>query len=326
MKAKTFWQREDGSAAVITAIAFTVILALCGLVIDLGAAYYQGSRVQNAADAAAYAASSLLPLAVGDADALQTVRNTVAEYAQKNGMAADSIDTVSLEDVVAGHYTSVYVQLRHSVDYYFGKILGLDSKVVAKSAKVRLEVITSLSKMVPLGIEDSQFKQAMLTNNSQNVVVKYGSGDGTTGFFGALDLDGFRGGGAKDFSSWLAFGYNGYLDVNANLPVETGNMAGPTTYAFLQRYSSCTHYPSQGGCNAQHYEQNCSRVVYLIIFTMVDAHTIKIQGFAPFVLEGTNGNGEIIASHVTVHQQQGESQAVTEQNIDYGVFRSRLVA
>ncbi|MEA4890540.1 MAG: pilus assembly protein TadG-related protein [Clostridiaceae bacterium] len=326
MKVRTLWQHEDGSAAVITAIAFTAILALCGLVIDLGAAYYQGSRVQNAADAAAYAASTLLPIDVSDAEALQTVRNTVAEYAQKNGMTAGSVDTVTLEDVVAGHYTSVYVQLHHSVEYYFGKIMGLDSKVVAKSAKVRLEVITSLSKMVPLGIEDSQFKQAMLTNNSQHVIVKYGGGDGTTGFFGALDLDGVKGGGAQDFASWLAFGYNGVLNVNVNLPVETGNMAGPTSCAFLQRYSSCTHYPSQGGCNALYYEQNCSRVVYLIIFTMVDAHTIKIQGFAPFVLEGTNGNGEIVASHVTVHLQQGESQAVTEQNITYGVFRSRLVA
>ena len=324
MSFKKIWKNEKGATAALAAVAFTAIAALSGLVVDLGIVYIEGSSMQNAADAAAYAAAPLLPIYTSDSNETQNAQSVATTYTTRNSIESETIEGIELSDVVNGRYTSLKVTLNDQVPYNFGPIVGLQGADVTKSAKVQLEAATSCSKMVPLGTTKTQFHLAMVANGAQNVIVKYGSGDGETGFFGALDLDGVKGGGAKDFATWLEFGYDGVLNIGDILPVETGNMTGPTTSAFTARYSQCTHFPSQGGCNADHYNPDCARVVYLLIYEMVDIHTVQIYGFVPFVLVGTDGNGEVIASHIDVYVNQGESTELDENNIYYGMYRVRL--
>ena len=322
---KKLWKREDGAIAVVAAIVFALIVALAGLVVDLGSAYIQSSKSQNAADAAAYAVSSILPIDVNDETKIQQAADIAKDYAEKNGENANGIESVNLEDVVQGKYYSARVKLKSEISYNFGPIIGINGTTVTKSAKVKLEPVTSTTGAVPLGIQVSRYSDMLSMTQGQNLVIKYGGGGGTGGFFGALDLDGVRGGGAKDFESWLNFGYDGVLHVGDVLPVESGNMAGPTTTAFSTRYNQCTHYQSQGGCTVDHYNPDCPRVVLIIVYTLVNSKSVKVEGFAPFILEGMNGNGEIVASKINLQTQDGDTSGVVGGAGDYGIYRARLV-
>lgn len=325
LKMKKLFKDEKGSTAVIAAVALTVVLSLSGLVIDLGQAYVQAGKVQTAADSAAMAACMLLPVSVGDTTAIEEVRATAIEYVQKNGFDISTVLAVDLTDTYSDEYYGVKVNLKKDVSYYFGPIVGIDSTSVTKSAKSMLDPITSSEKVVPLGIETSRLAEVITECQGQDLIVKYGGGGGEQGFFGALDLDGVKGGGAKDFASWLAFGYGDTLTSGIILPVEPGNMAGPTTSAFTIRYDQCTHFPGQGGCTAEHFDNDCPRVVTFIVYTMINKHSVRVDGFVPFVLEAVNGNGEIVASLITLNTHNGQTNGTLGGAGDYGIYKIRLV-
>ena len=233
MSLKGLWRREDGAVGVLAAVAFTMVVVLCGLVVDMGLAYIQSGKTQNAADASAQAAGTLLPVAVSDTAGQQRIRTFVEEYAVKNGMKEDSVQAVEFQNIVDGSYTGVRVSLSRDVAYHFGPIVGIQGTTVTKSAKVLLEPATSSTAVVPLGIDATSFAQMKQTGKTQNIVVKFGGGDGTEGFSRRAG-SGWRQGRAapEDFYTWLAFGYGGTLHVGDVLPVEPGNMAGPTNHVF----------------------------------------------------------------------------------------------
>lgn len=315
---------EKGSAAVIGAVALTVMLCVSATVIDLGQAYVKSGDLQTAADSAALAAGMLLPVSTDDVQAVQRVRETALEYVQKNGFETDDVLSVDLTDVYSGRYCGVKVSLSGEIPYYFAPIVGIYSSTVSKSAKSLLKPVTSSDAAVPLGIEIGRLATVIAECQGQHLIVKYGGGGGSGGFFGALDLDGVKGGGAKDFETWLAFGYGDVLLAGAILPVEPGNMAGPTTSAFTIQYNQCTHFPEQGGCTAEHFNSECPRVVTLIVYTMIDSKNVRVDGFVPFVLESVNGNGEIVASMVTMHTQEGNTDGSLGGVGDYGIYKVRL--
>lgn len=325
MKLRKIWRQETGSTAVMAAVVFAIVLAMSGMVVDLGRAYIEQSSLQNAMDSAAYAASTVLPVSVNDTAAIQSVIDKANEYVQKNGYDTGIVTSVDLEDIYAGKYYGVRVNATTEIQYYFGPIVGINGTALYKRAKTKLEPITSSTNVVPLGIEISRLAQIKSENNGLHLVVKYGGGGGDTGFFGALDLDGVRGGGAKDFESWLAFGYGATLYMDDVLPTESGNMAGPTADAFTTRYSQCTHFSGQGGCTLDHFEPDCSRVVTMLVYSMVGSKSVKVEGFVPFILEGINGNGEIIASMISLQTPEGETDGTLGGTGDYGIYKSKLV-
>lgn len=315
---------ETGSIAVLAAVSFVVVAAVCGLVVDLGAVYMRGSQLQNAADASVYAAVYDLPVATSDSDAIALIKSKVRTYAQRNGIDSECVESITFGDVINGQYTTIRTQLEDNVMYGFGPIVGLKGAVVTKAAKIGVRAATSANNMLPLGTTVEQFEAALADNGAQDVVVKYGAGDAETGFFGALDLDGVQGGGAKDFATWLAFGYDGTLDIGDSLPTENGNMTGPTTSAFETRYNSCTHFATSGGCSEAQFVETCERVVVLIIYSMDGVHDIIIEAFVPFVLVGNSG-GEITASHINITVNSGNSEELDADNMKNGMFVGRLI-
>jgi Flp pilus assembly protein TadG len=321
---KKIFKEESGSAVVLAAVALIVVLSVSGLVIDLGQAYVEASNVQTAADSAALAAGMQLPVSLSDSCAIEQVQLTALEYVQKNGLDPSAVLSVELTDVYEGKYYGVKVNLVSNVPYYFGPIIGIDNAAVNKSAKSLLVPVTSTDAAVPLGIETGRLSTVITDCQGQHVTIKYGGGDSDGSFFGALDLDGVKGGGAKDFESWLAFGYGDDLTSGTVLPIEPGNMAGPTTSAFLVRFNQCTHFPGQGGCTVDHFQNDCPRVITIIAFTMVNSSSVKVEGFVPFVLESANGYGEVVASMVTMLTNEGQADGVLGGAGDYGIYKVRL--
>ncbi len=149
------YKAEDGATAVLTAVIFTALVMMTGIVIDLGRLHVETSRLQTAADAAAYAAAAVLPVAEDDSAKYLEAVNLAETYAAKNaaGASIHNAISVNLGESVAGTYTSVSVELSSEVDYLFGKILGLESKTVSKRARLLLESSIRLRRWCRLALQ-----------------------------------------------------------------------------------------------------------------------------------------------------------------------------
>lgn len=316
---------KRGAVSVIAAIAFTAILLMTGVVVDLGRSYVEASSLQSAADAASLAASYLLPVGIDDITAISAVETKAIEYVAKNGKDASQVRSISLGQPVSGKYTTVSVELHGEVEYLFGQIAGITHGEINKRATTRVESVISASGTVPLGIPEDSYLTALANNTTDNLTVKYGAPDGEEGFYGALDLDGVKGGGANDYSTWLSFGYYGEISVNDNIFTEPGNMTGPTATSFAERFNSCTHFPGQGGCTTEHFENECARVVNLIIYQDIGKGELKVTGFAPFILDGISPEGYITASKIDLQINEGSTTELDETTIKFGLFKSRLI-
>lgn len=317
----SFAKKEDGAVAVIAAISFTAMLIMAGVVIDLGRVYAAASALQSAADAAAYAAVARMPVPVADAAA---VENIAKSYAIKNGVTESQVASISLSQVVAGRYTAVSVELVKPVEYLFGSLLGVSGRELMKTAVARVEAIEKTSEMVPLGISKARFLEV---KGAQDVVIKYGAGDGVQGSYGALDLDGVKGGGANDYATWLREGYTGQISTNDLLITESGNISGPTDKALSDRYNACTHFPGEGGCTAAQFVSDCPRVTMLIVYEEQSDSSLLVVGFVPFILTSPSlyDGDEIRGSLIEMQVRSGLTTPLDETNIQYGLFQGRLI-
>jgi hypothetical protein len=327
---KKLLKREDGQSAVIAAAALIAVLAMTGIIVDTGLSYVKASKYQNAVDAAVLAAGSKLPVPVSEENDNKKIacKLFLLGYLTKNGIPPEDVaaTTVVFGDIVAGNYTSVKATLGTYVKYGFGPIVGINGAALKKSAKSKIQTITASDDIVPLGVEKGAFGAALAAGSGNvDFTVKNAGGGGEVGFYGAIDLDGVKGGGAPDFNIWLTYGYGGNIYLGDILPIEPGAMAGPTYNAFTARYSKCTHFPGDGGCNSLHFVPDCPRVIQLLVYSMVDSHTVKVEGYAPFVLKTGTQEGEIVASYVKVKTQDGSYSDVSDVIPSYGLYKISLV-
>ena len=221
------------------------------------------------------------------------------------------------------------MQISSTVEFYFAKALGISSIAITRSAKAKISPSAKIFAPNPLGVDITQLQNAIASNNTENIVLKYGAGDEevSNGSFGAIDLDGVKGGGASDYASWLRYGYSGELSIGDNLlPVEKGDMAGPTYTALSERYSACTHFPDQGGCTLQHFVPTCPRVLKVLVNEKVGTSYVKIKGFAAFILssETLETSGRIVGSYINIIEPGSGSGSGTSEDINFGVYNLRL--
>ena len=282
-------RRRKGSSTVIVALSMTVILIIAAFVIDLGTCYFEASSLQNGVDAAALAAGSKLPAAVGDNIAIDNIRRTITQYLEKNGIT--ETPDIEPDNPVNGNYTSITVSVTAQVYTTFAKILGIEKISVKRSATSQISPSTEMKGIVPLSVDSDYFHNALASGQTEHVTLKFGATTGIQGSFGAVDLNGTNGGGANDYSCNLLNGYSGVIKVGQVLPVESGNMSGPTFDAFWSRYDSCNHFSGEGGCTVDHFVDDCPRVVPIPIVQYLDSKTVKVCGFAAFILEAGTGNG-----------------------------------
>lgn len=126
------FKREDGSLMIIYALVFVMLLGFAALTIDVGMAYITKNKLQNAADAAALAASQDLP-DVGKATA------TAKTYFKANLPAGYVNDASILVDIPLSTKDRVSVTCSKEVKYGLAKALGHNGvgvkgkAVVAKS-------------------------------------------------------------------------------------------------------------------------------------------------------------------------------------------------
>ena len=322
---KRLWTEESGATMVLVAWFMVCIVALGALAVDLGTAYVKAADLQTAADAAAFAAGELMPVSDTDASRKLKIENTAAEYLKKNGIEDNY--SVKLGDLVKGRYNSLKIEAGGHVKTNFAGLFGVSEIPLKKTTEVKTVVCARLSDVVPLSLSTEKLQSCLAAGERTGITLKFGGGSGTTGGFGAIDLDGVRGGGANDFENWLSNGFEGELEVGSDLyPVESGNMAGPTKRAFLERYNVCEHFPGEGGCTHEHYVANCPRVIKVPIVEYINNKNVQIAGFAAFVLEpqASDETDTITGSYVDMVTLGSAGGDATGLAADYGVYSLML--
>ncbi len=308
---------EKGSVLILLTVALSVMLTISALAVDVGIAYCQGARLQNAADAAVLAGGRLLPVKEGDEEKQEVIERRMEEYLEKNGVSPDEIQAVAFTDSIGGSYYGVGLTLSTLSKTGFAKILGVDGIPVGKEAGVKVRPSLSADDVVPVSVVREELDLLLEQGQTEHIILKYGGGDGSNGSFGAINLSGVTGGGANQYSNWITSGYTTEIAIGETMyPIEPGNMAGPTSKAFNDRYISCTHFTDSGGCTAEHFEPSCRRVVKIPVVEYIDSQNVNIVGFAVFILEDcyANGNsGEVQGSYV---------EAVVAGTADYGAFEN----
>lgn len=167
---------QRGQVLIITAGILTILIALVGLIVDLG--WYQASvlRVQRSADAAALAGVVFLP---GNEPGAQTL---AYDEATKNGYTTGGTTTVTAaQDAL--NPRRLNVQISTEVPTFFIKILGFDSITATRSSSAEFVL------PVPMGSPLNYYGVGCMdTNGSQpectaaaTALGKSGVPDATTG-------------------------------------------------------------------------------------------------------------------------------------------------
>jgi Flp pilus assembly protein TadG len=318
---------ESGSIVVIILLSMIVIMGLAALAIDMGSASLQAERMQNVVDVAAYSAGRMLPVNSSSATDIAAIKDSAISYASLNGLNGLTRNDVILENNASGNYTSIKVTATKNIPTTFAKILGYDSVEITKHSKVILSPSLKVKNVTPLGLSAVELTERLATGQYTHIVLKYGKGGSERGFFGALDLNG-QGGGANDYRRWIAQGFEGDTVLGDILLRESGNMVGPTYQGFSTRFNGCTHYGAQSGgpgCTAEHYDPDCPRVAKVVIYTVNSGFTIKVAGFAAFLLEAQTDEGQITGTFLHTINTAGQgSGEVAGSSLDYGLYSLML--
>ena len=161
-----------GQVLVITAGILTILIALVGLIVDLGWYESNALRVQRAADAAALAGVVYLPTQVSSA------QTTAYAEATKNGYASGGTTSVSASQD-AGDARRLNVTISASVPTYFMRIFGINSIPVARTASARFVL------PVPMGSPLNYYGVGCMdTNGSEPVCTLPGNSSGASGVSG----------------------------------------------------------------------------------------------------------------------------------------------
>ncbi|MGI5900051.1 MAG: Tad domain-containing protein [Christensenellales bacterium] len=313
---------ENGSIVIIVAVAMVVLLGMAALAIDVGMAYLGAGQVQKAIDAAAYSAGRMLPVDTSDISAQNQIKDNAIIYASFNGYDNLSRSDIILDDVFMGKYTSMKIEAGQEYTTVFASVLGIDSINFTRKAIVKLSPISSTTGLAPLGLLESELKERMESGDLEHVVLKYGKKSGNIFSFGALDLDGKPGGGANDYRLWLAQGYPGEVYIGDILIEEPGNMTGPTYQGFSARYNDCTHFDAQSGglgCITGRYDPNCRRVIKVVVYEPDAKKTVRVCGFAAFLLEDQTNNGYITGTFLNIISDgKASGEELSDENF-YGI-------
>ena len=324
---KSLKNNEKGAAMVIMVLCFTVFLTLAALVVDIGIAHASGAELQKAADAAVFAGGRFLPVGIDDVNKQKKIENEILTYFKKNGMTEQKKMKIIFTDEINGRYYGVEAAVTEQMKTTFAKVIGIDKISVGKEAGVVVRPSISAQDVVPVCVVQSEIDALIESGNTKGIILKYGGGDGSNGAFGAINLSGVNGGGARQFEEWVSTGYTSEISIGEKMyPVEPGNMAGPTNRAFGTRYAGCSHFTQDGGCTADHFEPTCSRVIKIPVVTYVTSKKVAINGFAVFVLEDcASQNGEIRGSYVdSVVGGKAEFEGQLDQGTEYGAYSMTL--
>ncbi len=212
-------ETDEGAVAVIVAILIVVFIGMAALAIDVGALFEERREVQTAADAGALAGVQELPASTSAAEA-QARAYVALNAPQATDIAVDFPDA----------YTIRVTARTPNSPYYFARVWGGDSAPVAAHATARVTSPDSFSHgVMPIGVFPRSADESALNGYGygwgDEVIIKEGGGDGTTGNFAWLRLGGTGAAYLKD----LIRSGGGSATLGGFYDTEAGNAASVNT-------------------------------------------------------------------------------------------------
>lgn len=265
---------------ILLALLLPALLGAMALGTDIAVFYFQWGNLQRAADAAALAGASRLPL---DPDgAMSTARS----FATRNGIATGEIRSVT----VGADNRTVTITLTRNVPYYFGSILGLGQSPVSARATAGLVPAGGATGAMPIGLDSR-------TTYNFGQLLKLMQGDVTSrwgpGNWGPLALGG---NGASNFSKNVINGYPGEINLGDLLSTETGKMTGQVRSSFNQRINSAQAIDPSGTFSDHALDNPRVVTIPIVNFAGVNGQSqVPVMGFAEVWLESIDSQLNISA-------------------------------
>lgn len=268
-------RNEQGSAIVIVALGMVAMIGAAALALDAGQLYINRARLASAIDSAVLAGVQHLP------DDPDLAEQTAAQYARLNGLVADEYRFTVGED-----NCSLAGQADRQVTLHFARIFSQHFGQVKARAAAKVAPISSAMGIVPFGVLEDNFAFGEI------VTLKAGAGENYySGWFGALCL---TGNGANNYENDIINGYDGQISIGDIIPVENGNMSGPTKKGIEYRIDQCDHSPR---CTIHSFQEGCSRILIVPIVKVQNVENggnpknVKVVGFAAFLVTEYTGSG-----------------------------------
>lgn len=297
---------QKGAVLIVMALGLSGLLAVAALVGDLGLMYLNKVEVANAADAAALAGIQELPAGEEKATAL------ALEYGHKN-----RVEDITVE--VSPDQRELRVHARRTINLFFGaRLFSINTSTAAAQAAARLEPVTGVKGIVPLGVPEQSFVFG------ETYILKYGAGNAPegeyhSGWYGILAL---QGPGAKLYEEDLKLGFNEEIKIGDILNIQTGNISGNTFEGIQYRIDQCKHTPA---CTAEQYSPDCTRIILIPIISSYGDKKVQVKGFSAFFVESVAGMGN--ENYITGKflQQYVVPGTGSPAGPDNGVYVSRLI-
>lgn len=255
---------SKGSAAILLCFAMTALLGFAALGLDIGLTYVERTRLSNALDAAALAASLELP----NGDDKATAK--AADYLQKNNVDSDNAIIM-----VGSDHKSIEIQETKNVQHLFAPVLGINNSNVTAISKAMIGPAKKVSKGIrPFAVEAYDFSYGEL------VTLKEGAGDGYHGNYGAVALGGK---GASTFKANAIYGYDGTISVGDYIDTETGNMAGAA--------NAIANYINSEQSTFDNFPRDSIRLWTIPLVSSMNVNgrnQVQVIGFAEFYVEAVN--------------------------------------
>lgn len=308
MRLKKMMTEESGNITVLVAFAIVALIGMAAVAVDVGVISYSKARLTRAVDAAVLAGVQELPLSLAQAV-------TQAEYyAARNG-----VESSEAGFSVSSDKKTITGTAQSTVELFFARVLGFDKKQLNVSATARISPMSGCYGVVPFGVADNNYTFGDVQ------VLKYGATFDNPlppGQYAPIELGG---NGASTYTYNISHGYNGLIKVGDVIPVETGNMVGPTRQGIQDRVNGCHHSPP---CTINGYHEGCSRILIVPL-----GHNspepgsngkFTVTGFAAFLITDApnNGNKGEVAGAFIRYVAPGVSTGGAD---DRGIYVAELV-
>jgi hypothetical protein len=170
-------RREGGQVLVIFALSITLLFAAAGLAFDIGRFYAEKRYLQNAADAAALAAANAMIQGHTQAEADVIARSILAaNFSHDPNGVTPSLppvtpvyetghfgDPVYLINGILFNGGDVRVAVQNSINYSFGRAVGLTSSTMTGQARVN-----SIANILPVAVRRYVNSPGPATTNTTN--------------------------------------------------------------------------------------------------------------------------------------------------------------
>lgn len=295
------YRQEHGSSILLVSLALVGLLAITGLVVDMGTMYNTKVHLQKTANAAALSGAQELTNEVSQVSAV------VDEILLQHG------EELSLHKIDIEPERKVVVTLKTDVPLIFSSLFGWESSPIEAHAAAEIMTMSEAMGAAPLGIDESinlEFYQEYNLKVDQTEV--------DTGNFGVLALGGP---GAQTYEQNLKKGYSNLIQIGDILDTQTGNIAGKTREGVKERIDGCP-YPE-----GEVHHRDCSRVILVPVYrphnyTSNQLKEIEITGFAYFYITEPMDNTDTSITGMFV--KRAGTGFVDKDAANYGAYGIKL--